>query len=316
MAGRSWKDLRKGPQSSASAPHSPVLDQDEVLQRASRQSPQLGSLLEQRKALQERINSLVSGNDNTDPREVARFNVPTFAQRQAQQREWEQRQNAQQQRSLELRRQNRAPDTPFTRARSLPSEASQWLARRDTQPQDGVGRWLNQRDRDRQILRDQARNRMAPLDRLTNAAQKLRQPFNNISSQLDQLDRRLSQQGLDSERDELRRPGADKLAKANQQLDKYSKLLEAPKKAVEKIDKGWQQRQNQISGAMDRFGPYVERSRHRLSTETGGSGDLFERMSRNRERALSRRQQRRQQEQRDEHRRARAVRRRRETEFI
>jgi len=316
MAGRSWKDLRKAPQPDpATAPPS-LPDQDNILQRASQQSPRLGQLLEQRQALQGRIDSLVSGNNNMDPRDAARFSVPTFAQRQAQQREWEQRQNALQQRNLERRRQNRTPETPPVRVRSRSSEASQWLSRRDSQPQDGVSRWLDQRDQSRQALREQLRSRAAPLERVSGVGRQLRQPLNKLSGQLNQLDRQLKQQGLDSERDELRRLGADKLAKANKKLDKYSKILEAPKKAAGKIDNQWRQRQNQMSGAMDRYGPYVERSRRRLSSDTGGSGDLFERMSRNRERALTRLQQRRQQEQRDEQRRERALRRRRETRFV
>ena len=64
--------------------------------------------------------------------------------------------------------------------------------------------------------------------------------------------------------------------------------------------------EQQISGAMDRAGPYFERSNRRLSTETGGSGNLFERMERNRELALQRRKEKRRDEDRDEARRQRA----------
>ena len=79
-----------------------------------------------------------------------------------------------------------------------------------------------------------------------------------------------------------------------------------------KIDRFWEQRQREISGAMDETGPYVNRSRDRLSTDTGGSGDIFERMQRNRQRALQRREEQRRQEERDEARRQRARRNRRE----
>jgi hypothetical protein len=53
-------------------------------------------------------------------------------------------------------------------------------------------------------------------------------------------------------------------------------------------------------------------AKRRLSTDSGGSGDLFERMQRNRQRALTRRQERREQERQDEQRRERALRNRRE----
>lgn len=313
MAGRSWKDLRKVSQPASSTASRSLPDQNNILQRASQQSPELGRLLQQREALQGRIDSLVSGNNNMSPREAARFNVPTFAQRRAQQREWEQRQNDQQQRNLERRRQDRTPDVSSARASARPREVSLWLSQRDSQPQDGVARWLDQRDKERQSLREQSRSRIAPLDRITEVGRQVRQPLNKLSSQLNRLDQQLKQQGLESERGDLRRLGTDKLAKANKQLDKYSKILDTPQKVVDDIDQKWQQRQNQISGAMDRFGPYVERSKRRLSTDTGGSGDLFERMARNRQRALTRLEERRQQDQRDEQRRERALRRHRES---
>ncbi len=312
MAGRSWKDLKPRTPSASTAPQPPQLNQGQVLEQAGRDSPQLGRLLDQRKALESRINSLVSGEENMDPRDAARFNVPTFAQRQAQQREWEHQREINQQRNMAALRQGRAEER---RIPSPTSEVGQWVAQRDAQqPQDGVSRWLAQRDQGRQALRDQARDRLAPLDRVADVGRQLRQPMSNMSSQLDQMDQRLAQEGVsDSERDEIRRAlAADKLKETNKQLEKYSKMVEAPKRAVEKIDQKWQGRQQQISGAMDRFGPYVERSRRRLSTETGGSGDLFERMARNREQALTRRQERREQEQRDEARRERALRRRRD----
>ena len=54
---------------------------------------------------------------------------------------------------------------------------------------------------------------------------------------------------------------------------------------------------------MDRMGTYSDTAKRRLSTRTGGSGDLFERMERNRQAALNARQEKRRQEARDEERR-------------
>ncbi|EGW55138.1 hypothetical protein [Candidatus Endoriftia persephonae] len=303
MPGRTWRDLQHNPAPGPSDQSIPVGDRASGTARAVQQSPRLAALLQQRKALESRLHTLTSGEgEPLDPRDAARFQVPSFAERRTQQRAWEAHREALQRRSAELRRAARsgssrpgsaAPSTSTTRsdATSHGSSVNQWLARRDTQ---------------RQTLREAARDRLSPLNNLANVGRQLGGSLSRTSAQLRNLDRQLAEHGLDQEREELRKLGADKLSKATAQLDKYTKMAEAPQRAVEKIDQFWQDRQRQISGAMDQTGPYAERTRRRLSTDNGGSGDLFERMQRNRMRALQRRQEQRREEERDQARRDRA----------
>ncbi len=106
MAGRTWKDLKQGSTNSSEskAPSGAI-----VKKAVAQQSPRLASLLEKRQALENRLQALTSGADEAlDPRDAARFKVPTFAQRQAQQREWEAQREALQTRTLKIRRQARS----------------------------------------------------------------------------------------------------------------------------------------------------------------------------------------------------------------
>jgi len=254
MPGRTWRDLTNNTAPAAGANPSPPAGAGDVVARAAQGSPRLAGLLEQRELLENRLRALTSGAGTAlDAREDARFRVPSFAERQQQQREWESRRSELQTRALDLRRQARRNETPpeNTVARS------NLRNRPDTDIGSNVNQWLARRDSQRRSLRDTAR---------------------------------------------------DRLAKVSSQIDKYTKMAEAPMRAVRKIDRSWEDRQRQISGAMDRTGPYVDRSQRRLSTDTGGSGDIFERMQRNRRRALERRAEQRRQEERDEARRQRASR--------
>ena len=122
----------------------------------------------------------------------------------------------------------------------------------------------------------------------------------------------MSERGMGGQSGSESSPGTDSLERVSSQVGQYSRMAEAPMRAVRNIDRFWEQRQRQIGGAMDRAGPYFDRSRERLSTETGGSGDIFERLQANRQRALQRRQEQRREEERDEARRQRARRNRRE----
>lgn len=299
MPGRTWRDLRSNP----SGGRQPSTTDT---RGTTQTSPRLASLLEQRRELENRFQALTSGTGEAlDPRDAARFHVPTFAERQAQQREWEAKRAELQNRATELRRQARGESAPQQqdradagdRGRSMDSSVSQWLSRRDAQ---------------RRSLRDAARDRLSPLNEVAGVGRQLQGSLSRASGQLRDLDRQLAAQGLTSERDELRGLGTDRLTQASSQVDKYTRMAEAPTRAVEKIDRFWENRQRDISGAMDQIGPYVDRSQRRLSTESGGSGDLFERMQRNRMRALQRRQELRREEARDEARRNRARRSRRE----
>ncbi|MEM9059520.1 MAG: hypothetical protein AAGD13_03580 [Pseudomonadota bacterium] len=148
-------------------------------------------------------------------------------------------------------------------------------------------------------------------DRIDEVGRPLREigsQVENYQKQLDDLDSKLEAEGFsEKERAEIRKDvGGDKIDKVGGKLAKANKALAAPGKAVKKVEHGWNQRRQQIEGPMDRFSNYADNSERRLSPETGGSGDLFERMQRNRERALRRQRAAQMQEEQDRRRRERA----------
>lgn len=253
------------------------------------------------------MHSLVAGTQNLDAREAARFHVPTFAQRRAEHREWEM------QRDTDA---NRSPGS-LTSARShaqSPSALQPALRTGLRHFQQPVNRWLDERDQQRQRLRDQARDRLAPLEKVAAPVRDLDRQVRDYNRQFSDLDKRLADEGMEEERAELRKMGMDKLQTAERYSSKATAVLDAPKKAADKIDAFWKKRDNDIRGAMDRFGSYVERSQKRLHADSGGSGDLFERMMQNRLRALEQRREQQRQEQRDQERRDRALKRKKTKE--
>lgn len=264
----------------------------------------LNLLLQQRQQLEQRMQSLVGGG-SSNLREAARFQVPSFAQRLAEQRQWEAERARPRSRSSETSALTSAPS-------SAPGpEAMRSGLRNFTQP---VNDWLAQRDEDRRRLRDQARDRLSPLETLAEPVRGARRQLQDANRQLRDLDERLASEGLNEDRAALRELGADRLDTAERYLSRADDTLSAPRQVVDRLDNAWQNRSNQISGAMDRVGSYVDRSRQRLSSETGGSGDLFTRMQTNRERALQLRREQQLQERRDQARRDRARQKRRENE--
>jgi len=294
MPGNTWRDLQK---------NSPPTPQRQGVEDASSPdisslSPQLINLQKQRQQLQDKMHKLTSGEDNNlNPRDAARFQVPTFAERRAQQREWENKRDRLQEQSTRLR---------HLTTTTNPRDGSSLGSNQPSLSTDSVNQWLNRRDTQRTELRDEARDRLSPLNDVSRVGRQLNDKLSGATRQLQNLDQQLAEHGLDKERDELRALGADKLNKASSQINKYTEIADAPMRAINKLDSSWESRQQEISGAMDKSGPYVERSRRRLSTETGGSGDLFERMDRNRSRALAQRKSKQKEEARDEARRNRA----------
>ncbi|AJQ97769.1 hypothetical protein [Gynuella sunshinyii] len=300
MPGNSWKNLRaeSRPQVTPGSGATQL-----PANAAATSSAQMQELIQQRQQLENNLRNLVSG-ETQDPREAMRFQIPTFAQRQAQQRQWDDQRE--QQRQQAQQRLTRSTVTPLPVDENLEQNLRSGL-RDFSQP---VSQWMSQRDREREQLREYNR-------RYRDATQPLRElgsQFQSAGQQLRDLDKKLAAEGLEDDRQALRDAGMDKLLKADKTLQKVTKVIDAPSQAVAKIDNFWQRREQQISGPMDRFGPYVERSRRRLNVETGGSGNLFERMQQNRERALARRREQRIEAQRDEARRRSALQRKKEKE--
>ena len=308
MPGNTWKDLRRNANPPSSTPRggqpgaiTAAQNPDQqatVLERAKQVSPRLASLLDKRKTLENRLRSLTSGTETElDPRDAARFRVPTFAERREQQRNWETQRDQLRRRAADIR--NFSADTASLQRGGLSNN-------RTSSPLDSVNQWLNRRDTQRQRLREAARDRLSPLNDVARVGRQLGNSLSSTSQQLKNLDRQLADKGLTQEREELNKLGGGRLSQIQSGVSKYTKMAEAPMRAVDKIGSSWDRRRQQISGAMDRTSSYADRSRRRLSTRTGGSGDLFERMERNRRRALQQRAEKRREEARDEARRKRA----------
>ncbi|SOB90053.1 hypothetical protein SAMN05877809_101118 [Rhodobacter sp. JA431] len=138
-----------------------------------------------------------------------------------------------------------------------------------------------------------------------------RDKIDDYDRQLRDLDTKLAAEGISAEeRAQIRRDlGGDKLDKLDKtggRMDRAAKALEAPKELAGGLERGWGKRKDALTAPMDAQGPYAEMRKRRLSSETGGSGDLFTRMARNRAAALERRRAAKSAEQRDEARRDRA----------
>lgn len=316
MPRRSWHDLQPA---QADAPRGPAALQPAAptdLHQAATLAPdsKIGALLQQREALERRLRGL-SGlpGQAADPQDAAfaaRFPVASFAQRRAEQSAWETRRQAVQQQSDALRRTGTAPaalpETPLAQqlGLGLPDLANSGLS-------SGLGRARSQIGAGLSRLRpigDRARQRV---DALEDAARPLReagQKLTDTNRQLRDLDQRLAAEGVsETDRDEMRRAtGADTLDKTGQQMNRVNAVLDAPKTLVDKVDSGWRDRADRVTAPMDRRSDYAQLRDRRLSTETGGSGDLFERMLRNRLTALDQRQAALDQETRDQSRRDRA----------
>ncbi|HMW73166.1 MAG TPA: hypothetical protein PKD17_15165, partial [Cellvibrionaceae bacterium] len=157
MPGNSWQDRLGLRGTSPSTPAAPAAPASTAASEAAAPVPErLNVLLQQRQQLEQRMQSLVGGGTG-NLREAARFQVPSFAQRLAEQRRWE---------AERARPRSRSSETSVTTGG--PSSAPEGEAMRSglrnfSQP---VNDWLAGRDEDRRRLRDQARDRLSPLETL------------------------------------------------------------------------------------------------------------------------------------------------------
>jgi hypothetical protein len=285
----------------------------------------LNALLAERRALEDRLRNLTGlpGQQGSgDPHRDARFHVPSFAERQAQVRQWEaQRQaragqaarDAQGRWGSAVGRTPSGGETADPAAPPLPGPASGLVATglgsgfadRTAHLRDGIAARSR---RARAGLLDRPRATAGQLDAVGRPLREIGGQVSDQSRQLDEMDRKLAAEGVSAaERAEIRRAvKADEIDKVSGVLDRANAALGAPKKAVDRVDRAWQARERQITGPMDQVSGYAATRDRRLSTETGGSGDLFARMQANRLSALRRRQAAQQQDRRDERRRERA----------
>lgn len=326
MPRRSWRDLdRPNRPASPAAPAMPISNRPQNpgdLEQAAAMVPgsRLNELLEERRALEDRLRHLTGlpGRQGSgDAHRDARFHVPSFAARQAEIRQWETQRQSQLNRRTQASwhgnrdRSSGAPalQDPATGlgATGLSSDLTERMPALRTGIAD-----LSGTTRENSLA--QPRAVAGKLDELGRPLREFGDQLADQDRQLDEMDRQLAAEGVsEAERDEIRKAvRSEAIDKVSGVLGRANKAIEAPKKAIAKIDQFWQHREQQITGPMDRFSGYAAERERRLSTDTGGSGDLFQRMQANRINALQRRQESRIQERRDERRSERARERRAE----
>lgn len=258
---------------------------------------ELGRLLEKRNALEARLRQ-VTGEESSDEAMRQRFPVASFAERRAQEQAWAA------QRAASLARGGADPVERRLGPSPLEGRMDAGLAGRSGL-MDGIGNRFSSALGGARTALGRGNQALRPFSDTLGSAQR---SVSDARTQLRDLDRQLADEGVsDAERREIRKAlHGDKLDKAGAALDRANAAMDRPKRAAEQIESGWLGRQQKIHGAMDRHSGYADRREQRMSLERGGSGDLFERMQANRERALERRREAMLQDQRDEQRRQRA----------
>lgn len=317
MIRRSWRDLQSDDDANGDSTESSSSNnaRDQAtervgdLQQAASMVPggRLEELLRERQQLEQHIANISGNNRETDARDDARFSVLSFAERQQQERDWLRRHEAN-----NARRDNEQRTGLMSGLSSLTSGlgSNQGLPDRSGL-RSGFQGALDGRDATRERFRGASRSNnegLNALGGLRQAGRNIANQANSMSNQMRGLDRQLTENDVSQEdRDEIRRLiKADKIDKVSSGMSKANKSLDAPKNLVGGIERGWQEKEKLLTGALDKIGPYAELRDRRLSSDTGGSGDLFERMKRNRQRALERRREKQIEEKRDQQRRDRA----------
>lgn len=300
MPGRDWRDVVGG----VASPDSIPLPAD------------LARLMEQRQALEQRMQSL-TGGENMDSRTAALYQVRPMAERIAEHRDW--------QRSREDAT-RRAAGQAGERARDEREQSAERLEVRGT-PRPAEAMPLRptsaERDRLRQRQPSEAESFLAGRDLVS-----------GLGGVLGRFD---VTRALDRK---MKGSGAEKLAggveKLQRLIDRSASTMKAPERAERVIDEDWLKRRDQVGGPdLARYEQGFRKRAERLFGEGAGESlaNLQERteglreqvMGRRREergeavasarqseRARQRREARRQAEQGDEDRRQRAVQRRRE----
>lgn len=323
MTRRTWRDLDQdsngrsasstGPSAGPSAPAAATGSRGASdLAEAARLAPnsQLNQLLNRRNELESKLRGL-TGNSQQDPAISQRFPVASFAERRQQEQEW-----AAQRAAARQRQSDPVPvGTPRGSLPASPLEGRMYdgLPGRSGLSEGPDNRFVTASRQARSGLR-RIGEALTPPQSVSQPVRDARQSVDGARDQLRDLDQQLASEGVsEADRAELRKTlQGDRLDKTSAVLNRAQSALDAPQRAVERIESGWQAREQRLTGAMDRFSSYADRREQRLSLDSGGSGDLFARMQANRQRALERRREQQQAEQRDQQRRERALAKQRE----
>lgn len=323
MTRRTWRDLDQDSNRSAATPAGLLPASAAAtgsrgtsgLAEAARLAPnsQLNQLLTRRNELESKLRGL-TGESQQDPAISQRFPVASFAERRQQEQAWAAQRAAARQRQ----HQQNEPATLGTPRGSLPASPLEGRMDAGLPGRSGLSggpdnRFTTASRQARSGLR-RVGEALTPLQSVSQPVRNARQSVDGARGQLRDLDQQLASEGVsEADRADLRKTlQGDRLDKTSSVLNRAQSALDAPQRAVERIESGWQARGQRLTGAMDRFSSYADRREQRLSLDNGGSGDLFARMQANRQRALERRREQQQAEQRDQQRRERALAKQRE----
>ncbi|WP_028671785.1 hypothetical protein [Saccharospirillum impatiens] len=318
MTRRTWRDLEQDSNPTTRGPSAQGPDNIAAISQrnpsdlaaATQLAPNSGlnQLLAQRNALEAKLRGL-TGEAEQDAAISQRFPVASFAERRQQEQAWAAQRAAVRQRQ----QQGVHPSPPGQPRGSLPASPLEGrmdagMAGRSGLSQGADNRFATANRQARSGLR-RIGEALTPPQSISQPLGDVRQSVDGARDQLRDLDQQLASEGVsDRERAEIRDTlQGDRLDKTSAVLNRAQSALDAPKRAVDRVESGWLAREQQLTGAMDRFSRYADRREQRLSVDRGGSGDLFERMQANRQRALARRREQQQAEQRDQRRRERAL---------
>ena len=320
MARKSWKSLvnetQEAPVSLGEASlHAPESLLDIAARAGDSRLPQL---LKEREALEGKMKGLMGGSGPLAPQDNPRFPVASFAQRMADQQDWE---NGRERPGYVARTHSsqnetgRAEPVPALRASALEQRLSDGGISRmwqESAPASALNK-LNDKTRLPKVQKA-LRHESKILKSSKKAVKDMQGSVNDYKRDLKDLDKKLADHDVSkADREEIRGlMGGKQINKVSSALSRADNLLNAPKRAADKIDGSWGKRRKKINGAMDKTSNYADRRRRRLSTESGGSGDLLIRMAQARQRALEKRQKKQKQQEVDQRRRDRAVKRKRE----
>jgi len=312
MVRRNWRDFVpvSDVQSSVSEAgfHNAAEQPTGNLETAVRMLPtneRLSELLGERRALEQTIQSITGQSPNS---ESDRFPVLTFAERQAQERAWTERRaamhNRQDQRFRTVRggtdrfQNELAPTALMQRVTGEPPARSNLL---DHLRGDDIFSQSLDNITNRGGQTPTTQQPRGAVRRIRRVGEEAERQGRNLSDQIGDMDHQMAERGVSQvDRDEMRKMmKGDKIDAVNRKMSKANSALNAPKRAAKSLDRLWGQQKQKVISPLDKMGSYADARDRRLSSEFGGSGDLFERMQRNRERALERRREKARQDRRD-----------------
>ncbi|MCK8515368.1 hypothetical protein M0534_03330 [Methylonatrum kenyense] len=277
MAPRHWRDFDDEPPAEESAA-------PEVTDPA-RVSPRLAQLMEERQALETRMQRLSGQTSEHEQRDAPRFPVTPLAERRRADNAWEERRERQRdairKRREEVESARREPRFDTTNdARSAPDLPGERLT-------DGAARLADNADRGSQVLQ-----------RLDERVDRGRQRVLRANAEGRQLERR---------RRKLGEVGVELPDELEQRLGRATQILSTGRKRLEQGSDAWARARDRVREFGDTASMLARRAERILAVSVGSVDELGARTARQRATAAARRKAERETERNDERRRQRAL---------